>query len=52
VNEFLMIPLEQQIEILFRGEASFFSGSTPVRALDALKVLRQRRVDAAAAATP
>jgi hypothetical protein len=51
ISEFLLIPLDQQVEILFRGEAQFFSGTTPVRALDALKVLRQRRVEAAAAST-
>lgn len=47
VAEFLTIPLDQQVELLFRGEASFFAGTTPVRALDALKVLRQRRAEAA-----
>lgn len=49
VSEFLLIPLDQQIEILFRGEAAFFAGTTPVRALDALKVLRQQRSVAATA---
>ena len=43
VSEFLQIPVEQQLELLFRGEVSFFQGHTPVRALDALKVLRAQR---------
>lgn len=45
---FLMIPVEQQLELLFRGEVTFFSGQTPVRALDALKVLRAQRAPGAA----
>ena len=43
IDAFLKIPVDEQLELLFRGEVSFFSGQIPVRALEALKLLRQQR---------
>lgn len=43
ITEFLKLPIEKQVELLFQGNVSFFAGATPLRTLDALKVLREER---------
>ena len=39
VQEFLEIDLHSQVDLLLRGDVSFFSGRIELRALDALKAL-------------
>ena len=43
ITEFLKLPIEKQVELLFQGNVSFFAGGTALRTLDALKVLREER---------
>lgn len=49
VDEYFAHPLDQQLEMLFRGQVLFFHGQTQVRTTHALKVLRDDRAARAAA---
>jgi hypothetical protein len=40
VGEFQKIPLHEQVELLMKGNITFFAGQTKLRTVDALRVLR------------
>jgi hypothetical protein len=43
VDEFLAIDLRKQVEMLFKGEVTFFAGGVVLRAVDALRALRENK---------
>jgi hypothetical protein len=51
VQEFLRIPLEAQVELLLKGAVTFFRGSEKLRTIEALKILRELRVQRPTPAT-
>jgi hypothetical protein len=43
VDQFLAIDLRKQVEMLFKGEVTFLKGDVVLRAVDALRTLRENK---------
>ena len=43
VDEFLAIDLRKQVELLFKGEVTFLKDGVALRAVDALRTLRENK---------
>jgi hypothetical protein len=42
IAQFRAIPLQEQVELLFRGRVAFFNGQTQLRTTEALRELRKQ----------